>query len=90
MFHLNPASPTVVVDGATGRPRLIRLAGDRLAVTHVRSVRDETAAYPATTGPRTVLVVEAAGRRFRLVHRLRDRRWLVDELDAEAMSSQAA
>lgn len=80
MFHLTPASLSVVVDGATGRPRHIRQGKVRLPVTHVRSVRDETAAYPVGAGPRTVFVVEAAGRAFRLVHQRRDRRWIVEEL----------
>jgi hypothetical protein len=91
MFNLVPADPSVVADGTTGRPLQIRVTGRRLAVTHVRSVRDETAAYPASTGPRTVFVVEASGRRFRLIHQLRDRRWLVDELEpGQAVLSPAA
>lgn len=80
MFHLHADPPSVSIDGATGRPRRIRMDGDRLEVTRVESVRDETAAYPVSTGPRTVFVVWAAGRRFRLVHTLRDRRWQVQDL----------
>jgi len=92
VFHLIPASPSVELDGGTGRPRHIRLDGARLRITHVESVRDETAAYPAGAGPRTVFVVRAADRRFRLVHRLHERRWAVEDLGpgAAARLSQAA
>ena len=79
MFNLNATTPNVAVDGA-GRPREIRSHGQRLPVTDLESVRDETSAYPLETGPRTVFVVTAAGRRFRLVHSLRDRRWTVEAL----------
>jgi ABC-type Fe3+-hydroxamate transport system substrate-binding protein len=79
MFNFNVVSPAVLVD-AVGRPREIRAAGQRLAVTGLESVRQETAAYPLGVGPRRVFVVEAARRRYRLVHLLRDRRWTVEEL----------
>jgi len=80
MFNLSAISPTVSVDGLTGRPREIRSGGQRLAVTNLESVRDETAAYPLESGPRTVFVVTASERRYRLVHLLRDRRWTVEEI----------
>jgi len=82
MLNLNIIAPTVAVDGITGRPREIRADGERLAVTSLESVRDETAAYPLELGPRTVFVVTASGRHFRLIHHLRDRRWTVEELPA--------
>jgi hypothetical protein len=81
MFNLSPNTSAVATDAA-GRPREIRTAGQRLPVTALESVRDETAAYPLETGPRTVFVVHAAGSRFRLVHQLRDRRWTVERLAA--------
>lgn len=81
MFNFNASGPTVSVD-ASGRPREIRTAGQRLAVSQLESVRDEIAAYPLEAGPRTVFVVEASGRRYRLVHLLRDRRWTIEELGA--------
>ncbi len=80
MFNLNAMTPDVSVDGPTGRPREIRADGQRVPVTVLESVRDETAAYPVETGPRTVFVVQARDRRYRLVHLLRDRRWTVEEL----------
>lgn len=89
MFNFPVMSPAVFVDAA-GRPRQIRAAGERLAVTAVQSVREETAAYPLGAGPRRVFVVEAARRRYRLVHLLRDRRWTVEELAADRVGLTAA
>ena len=80
MFNLSALTSSVAVDAASGRPREVRAHGERLPVTGVESVRDETAAYPLETGPRTVFVVTTAARRYRLVHLLRDRRWTVEEL----------
>jgi len=79
MFNLTATTSSVATDGA-GRPCEIRADGLRLPVTALESVRDETAAYPLETGPRTVFVVSAADRRYRLVHLLRDRRWTVEPL----------
>lgn len=80
MFNLIPFTTLVSVDAATGRPREIRAEGKRLSVTALESVRDETSAYALQTGPRTVFVVHAGGRRFRLTHRLDYRRWTVEDL----------
>ena len=80
MFNIIPAFTSVSVDNATGRPREIRTDGQRLAVTGLESVRDETSAYPLDSGPRTVFVVRAAGRRFRLIHELDGRRWTIEDL----------
>jgi len=80
MFNLIASTPIVSVDGSTGRPREIHTGGERIAVTGLEAVRDETAAYPLESGPRTVFVVRAQERRYRLVHLLWDGRWTVEEL----------
>jgi hypothetical protein len=90
VFNLITASTSVSVDGATGRPREIRSNGQRLAVTALESVRDETSAYSLQTGPRTVFVVHAAGRRYRLIHRLDDRRWTIEDLGTRPVLANAA
>ena len=90
MFNLIPAATSVSVDTATGRPREIRADGQRLPVASLESVRDETAAYPLASGPRTVFVVRAAGRRYRLIHRLDDRSWTIEDLDGGSALAQAA
>lgn len=79
MFNLSASSQGVSTD-ACGRPRRIRVAGRWRPVLALESVRDETAAYPLGSGPRTVFVVFAAGCRYRLVHLLRERRWTVEAL----------
>ena len=86
MFQINTPSPEILVrvDSTTGRPREIRAAGRRLAVTDLEAFRDETAAYPLQWGPRTVYVLRADGRRYRLVHLIRDQRWTLEELDARS------
>jgi hypothetical protein len=82
MFNLNTLTPgaVVAVDGRSGRPLEIRAEGERRRVTDVEAVRDETAAYPLQTGPRTVFVVRSHERRYRLIHLLGERRWTVEEL----------
>ena len=90
MFNLIPAFAAVSVDSATGRPREIRADGRRLAVTELESVRDETSAYSLRTGPRTVFVVHAAGRRYRLTHRLDDRAWTIEDLGTRPLLASAA
>ena len=90
MFNLIPASTSVTVETATGRPREIRTDGQRLVVTALESVRDETLAYSLQTGPRTVFVVHAAGRRYRLTHRLDDRRWTIEDLGTRPLLTTAA
>ena len=90
MFNLIPASTSVSVDTTTGRPREIRTDGQRLAVTALESVRDETLAYSLRTGPRTVFVVHAAGRRYRLTHRLDDRRWTIEDLGTRPLLANVA
>lgn len=83
-LHTKSAAFTVSVDSATGRPREIRAHGQRIAVSALEAVRDETAAYHMDTGPRTVFLVRAGGRRYRLVHLMRDRRWTLEELESPA------
>ncbi|MEX1295303.1 MAG: hypothetical protein AB1Z67_03935 [Candidatus Limnocylindrales bacterium] len=90
MFHLIPTTTSVAVDTATGRPREIRTDGRRFAVTALESVRDETSAYSIASGPRTVFVVHAAGRRYRLTHRLDDRRWMIEDLGTSPVQTSAA
>ena len=90
MFNLLPAATSVSVDSATGRPREIRTHGQRMPITALESVRDETSAYPLESGPRTVFVVRAAERRFRLIHQLDDRRWTIEDLGGRRVLAPAA
>ena len=77
----------VAVDGRTGRPREIRAGGQRLAITALEAIRDETSAYPVDMGPRTVFVVRSDARRYRLVHLLGERRWTIEELSTQGAAA---
>lgn len=90
MFNLIPFTSSVSVEAGTGRPREIRADGKRLTVTALESVRDETLAYPLQAGPRTVFVVHAAGKRFRLTHQLDDRRWTIEDLGSSPTLASVA
>jgi hypothetical protein len=87
MLHIqtDPSEVAVTLHRSTERPREIRVAGERLAVTALETVRDETAAYPLRWGPRTVYVLRAGGRRYRLVHLVRDHRWTLEQLGPSPM-----
>jgi hypothetical protein len=87
MFSTSLPSPglSVSVERRSGRPCAFRVDGQRLAVTSMEGVRDETAAYSVETGPRTVFVVRSGQRRYRLVHLLRERRWTIEELPLRAV-----
>jgi len=84
-FHIPTHDRTVDAD-RQGRPRAIMAGQDRLAITAVEVVREEIAAYPLEEGPRTLFIVRAGGRRFRVVRRHRERRWLVEALAGDALS----
>lgn len=64
-----------------GRPLEVTWGDHRLEVLDVISVRDETAAYPAISGPRTVFEVETPLARLTLAFRHRTRRWAVEAFD---------
>ncbi len=81
MIRVSPLEVQVRCDWFDGRPRAIRLANESLPVVAVTRVRDESAAYPPATGPRTCFEVITPTTRFALVFRHRDRRWLVEGLE---------
>lgn len=82
LLQRHPASAAVSMDAASGRPLEVRFRDEAWPVTSIDSVRDETAAYPVQSGPRTVFQVSSEGQRFRLVHLHRDQRWTVEPLEA--------
>ena len=54
---------------------------DRLPITHLVAVREEAAAYPVITGPRTMFEVETPRARLALSYQHRSKRWTVTALD---------
>ena len=83
MVRVEPVEVRVRADWFDGRPREVTLAGRRLRVLEVLGVRDESAAFPVTTGPRTLFEVETADARMTLVFRHRSRKWMLEELDLQ-------
>jgi hypothetical protein len=81
MVEVHPMQVTVACDPFTGRPRSVRVGPDEVRVVAVERIRDESAAYPAHEGPRTVFVVRTLRARLRLAFRHRDRRWLMEAID---------
>jgi hypothetical protein len=71
----------VVCDPFNGRPRFVRVQDEEWPVLSVERVREETAAYPVETGPRTLFEVRLPRRRARLIFEHWSRRWTVDELE---------
>ena len=90
MVELHPMEVSVQCDRFTGRPRAVRVGPDEVEVIAIERVRDESAAYPATEGPRTVFVVRTDKARVRLAFRHRERRWLMVGIDPLRMDMPVA
>jgi hypothetical protein len=84
MVRVAPVSVQVRTDWLTGSPREITWGEDRLPVTRLVAVRDEQAAYPVITGPRTLFEVDTPTLRLSLTYLHRSRRWTIDGLDQAA------
>ena len=82
LIRVSPLDVDVRCDWFTGRPRSIRLADEKLPVLAVARVRQESAAYPAATGPRTSFEVQTPAARLVISFLHRGRRWVVDGLVA--------
>jgi hypothetical protein len=81
MVRVEPVEVSVRADWFDGRPREVTLDGRRLRVLEVVGVRNESAAFPVVTGPRTLFEVETADARLQLAFRHRSRRWTVERMD---------
>ena len=79
--RVEPVQVNVRTDWFDGTPREIRWGDQRLTVVALASVREEAAAYPVITGPRTLFEVETADARLSLTYQHRSRRWTVTGLD---------
>jgi hypothetical protein len=81
MIEVHPMEVGVACDPFSGRPRSVRIGPDDIRVVAVERIRDESAAYPLSEGPRTVFVVRTRRARLKLAFRHRDRRWLMEAID---------
>ena len=81
MIRVDPVAVQVRTDWFNGQPREITWNAQRVPVTQVIGVRDETSAYPVVLGPRTIFEVETPIARLTLSYRHRARRWSIDGMD---------
>jgi hypothetical protein len=78
--RVEPVEVHVRTDWFSGRPREITWGDERLPITQLAAVREEAAAYPVITGPRTLFEVETPRARLALTFQHRSRRWTVTAL----------
>ena len=84
MIRVEPVEVHVRTGWFDGSPREITWGDERLPVTRLAAVREEAAAYPVITGPRTLFEVSTQVARFSLAFRHRSRRWTVEGMEAAA------
>ena len=82
-IRVEPVEVRVRTDWFSGRPREITWGDQRLPITRLAAVREEAAAYPVISGPRTLFEVETPRARLNLTFQHRSRRWTVTGLDDE-------
>jgi hypothetical protein len=80
-IRVEPVPVSVRTDWFSGRPREITWGDERLPITQLSSVREESSAYPVISGPRTLFEVETPRARLSLTYQHRSRRWTVTGLD---------
>lgn len=83
MVRVTPVTVQVRTDWFDGVPREITWGDDRLPVTRLVAVRDESSAFPAITGPRTMFEVDTPLARLSLTYHHRSRRWAIEGLDED-------
>lgn len=83
MIRVEPVQVRVRTGWLDGTPREITWGTERLRVTRLAAVREEAAAYPVVTGPRTLFEVETPRARLALTYMHRSRRWTITALDEE-------
>jgi len=84
MIRMEPVAVQVRTGWLDGRPREVIWRNETLPITRVSAVRDESAAYPVITGPRTVFEVTTPRARLALTYRHRSRRWTLEALEEAA------
>ena len=83
MIKVEPVQVRVRTGWFDGTPREITWGTERLQVTRLAAVREEAAAYPVVTGPRTLFEVDTPRARLALTYMHRSRRWTITALDDE-------
>ena len=88
--RVEPVQVQVKTNWLNGQPREITWGNERLPITRLALVREEAAAYPVISGPRTLFEVETPRARLALAFAHRSRRWTVTGLDRSMPRSRAA
>ena len=83
MIRVEPVQVRVRTGWFDGSPREITWGDERMLVTRLTAVREEAAAFPVITGPRTLFEVETPSARLALTYQHRSRRWTVTALDQD-------
>ena len=65
-IRVEPVQVQVRTDWFSGRPREITWGDERLPITRLAAVREEAAAYPVISGPRTLFEVDTPRARLSL------------------------
>ena len=86
-IRVEPVEVQVRTNWFNGRPREITWGDERLPITRLAAVREEAAAYPVITGPRTLFEVDTPRARLSLIFQHRSRRWTVNGLDEDVAPS---
>jgi hypothetical protein len=81
MVRVQPVEVEVRTDWFAGRPREVIVDGERWPVLEVLGVRDESAAFPVVSGPRTLFEVITPVAHLRLAFRHRSRRWTIEGME---------
>lgn len=81
MIRVEPTTVQVRTDWFNGRPREVTWQDETLPITRVSAVRQESAAYPVVTGPRTVFEVTTPRAKLALSYRHRSRRWTIEAME---------
>jgi hypothetical protein len=89
MIRVEPVEVHVRTGWFDGSPREITWGDERLSVTRLNAVREEAAAYPVITGPRTLFDVETPRARLALTYQHRSRRWTITALDDDELRAAA-
>ena len=82
-IRVEPVQVKVRTDWFSGRPQEITWGAERLQITRLAVVREEAAAYPVISGPRTLFEVDTPRARLSLTYQHRSRRWTETGLDEE-------
>jgi hypothetical protein len=83
MIRVEPVQVRVRTGWLDGSPREITWGEERMPVMRLTAVREEAAAFPVITGPRTMFEVETPRARLALTYLHRSRRWTITALDEE-------